>query len=159
VGASYFKLGDHNAICYVCGFERKASELLLRWDGVYVCKEDWEPRQPQDFVRGVPEEQAPDWTQPEVPPEWAGAIVPPVSNIVVGTPDIYVDGVLQTVGVNYTILLPDGVITFTSPPAANSTIAWTGVWLDNASVSKSYTLFPLYIATGFTTVYSIYGGQ
>lgn len=156
---SYFKLGDRNAICYVCGFERKSSEMLLRWDGVYVCKDDWEMRHPQDFVRGVPEEQAPEWTQPEQPPVFAGPEEPPIANIVVGTPDIFVNGVLQTVGVNYTIQLPEGVITFIATPSANSVIAWTGTWLDNASVSKSYTLYPLYIATGFTKIYQIYGGQ
>jgi len=63
----YFKLGTNNAICYVCGFKRKASEMRLRWDGVWCCKEDWEIRQPQDFVRGLPEETAPDWTQPDPP--------------------------------------------------------------------------------------------
>lgn len=156
---SYFKLGDRNAVCYVCGFERKASEMLLRWDGVYVCKQDWEPRHPQDFVRGVPEEQAPDWTQPEGPIEFAGPEEPPVSNIVVGTPDIYLNGVLQTAGVNYTITLPQGAITFTTTPAANSVIAWTGTWLDNSSFEKSYTQYPLYTATGFTRIYQIYGGQ
>jgi hypothetical protein len=153
---SYFKLGERNAVCYVCGFERKSSEMLLRWDGVYVCKQDWEPRQPQDFVRGTPEEEAPEWTQPEVI-QFAGAAPTPVANIVVGTPDIYVNGVLQTVGVDYTITLPEGVITFTVAPASGATIAWTGTWKDNASFSKSYTLFPLYTATGFTTVYPIYG--
>src|ERR1700722_10779095 len=65
---TFFKLGDYNAICRVCGFKRKASEMRLRWDGVYVCEQDWEIRQPQDFVRGLPEEVAPEWTQPEPPP-------------------------------------------------------------------------------------------
>jgi len=30
-----------------------------------VCEDDWEPRQPQDFVRGVADYQAPPWTRPE----------------------------------------------------------------------------------------------
>ena len=29
------------------------------------CKEDWEIRQPQDFVRGVPDTQIAPWTRPE----------------------------------------------------------------------------------------------
>lgn len=157
MAGSYFKLGDHNAICYVCGFERKSSEMLLRWDGVYVCQDDWEPRHPQDFVRGVPEEQAPDWTQPEPPDQFAGAAPTPTANIVVGTPDIFVNGVLQTVGVNYTITLPQGVVTFLSTPAAGAVIAWSGTWKDNAGFSKAVTQYPLYTATGFTTVYPIYG--
>jgi hypothetical protein len=30
-----------------------------------VCREDWEPRQPQDFVRGVADQQAVPWSRPE----------------------------------------------------------------------------------------------
>lgn len=30
-----------------------------------VCKEDWEPRHPQDFVRAKADIQAPMWTRPE----------------------------------------------------------------------------------------------
>jgi len=29
------------------------------------CKDDWEIRQPQDFVRGVPDTQITPWTRPE----------------------------------------------------------------------------------------------
>lgn len=63
----FYKKGDWNAICDVCGFKRKASEMKQRWDGVMVCEEDWEPRQPQDFVRGVPDTQSVAWTRPETP--------------------------------------------------------------------------------------------
>ena len=152
----YFKLGTHNAVCYVCGFKRKADEMLLRWDGVYVCKEDWEIRQPQDFVRGLPEETAPPWTQSESPPVLQSS-AEPLTNIVVGTPSIYVNGNLMTSGVDYTISLPEGIVTFTVAPTANSIIAWSGTWLDNANTQTTYTQYPLYQATGFTTVYNIYG--
>lgn len=30
-----------------------------------VCSGDWEPRQPQDFVHGVADKQAPPFTRPE----------------------------------------------------------------------------------------------
>jgi hypothetical protein len=30
-----------------------------------VCEGDFENRQPQDFIRGVPDYQAPKWTRPE----------------------------------------------------------------------------------------------
>lgn len=57
--------GDWNAICDVCGRKMKASQLKKRWDGVMVCSVDWEPRHPQDFVRGVADFQAPVFTRPE----------------------------------------------------------------------------------------------
>lgn len=61
----YYLSGDHNAICDVCGREFKASRLVKRWDGFMVCREDWEPRHPQDFVRAKADLQAPQWTRPE----------------------------------------------------------------------------------------------
>jgi len=57
--------GDWNAICDVCGRQMKASALRQRWDGLKTCQDDWEPRQPQDFVRGVADYQAPPFTRPE----------------------------------------------------------------------------------------------
>lgn len=47
VGGSY----SYNIICQVCGFKYKAHEIKKRWDGIYVCKYDWEPRHPMDFFR------------------------------------------------------------------------------------------------------------
>lgn len=42
---------DYSALCDVCGFKMKASELRKRWDGFMVCQEDWEPRNILDFYR------------------------------------------------------------------------------------------------------------
>jgi hypothetical protein len=67
----YLKLGDWNAVCYQCGRKKKAGELWKYWEGYYVCPEHWEVRQPQDFVRGVPDTQTPPWTQPMPADEWA----------------------------------------------------------------------------------------
>lgn len=50
-----FILGDSNAICDVCGFKHKASQLQKRWDGAMVCRADWEPRHPQDQLTARPE--------------------------------------------------------------------------------------------------------
>lgn len=44
--------GDFWRICQVCGFKYRSSETSRRWDGLFVCREDFEPRHPQDFVRG-----------------------------------------------------------------------------------------------------------
>lgn len=62
--ADHLDLGDWNAVCFQCGRKRKASTLLQHWQGYYVCPEHWEARQPQDFVRAVPDVQTPPWTQP-----------------------------------------------------------------------------------------------
>lgn len=62
--ADYLALGDWNVVCYQCGRKRKASTMKKHWQGYYVCPEHWEPRQAQDFVRTVPDQQTPPWVQP-----------------------------------------------------------------------------------------------
>lgn len=59
-------LGDWNSLCQVCGMKYKASDLIRRWDGLYVCQADWEPRHPSDFFR-TPRvvEQAIPWNTPD----------------------------------------------------------------------------------------------
>lgn len=59
----YLKLGDWNARCGWCGFKFKAGELRLDWKGFYKCTSCWEPRQPQDFVKGVEERMGVPWAQ------------------------------------------------------------------------------------------------
>lgn len=61
--ADYFALGDWNAICDQCGRKRKGSTLRLQWNGLWVCPEHWEPRQPQDFVKAVPEHPTPPFVR------------------------------------------------------------------------------------------------
>lgn len=53
--ADYLSLGDWNAVCAQCGTKYKASELQKHWTGDWWCYRCWEPRQPQDFVRGIKE--------------------------------------------------------------------------------------------------------
>lgn len=61
---TYLRLGDWNAICDVCGQKYKASQLYKRWDGLMVCKEDWEVRHPQDFIKPIKERNSVPWTRP-----------------------------------------------------------------------------------------------
>lgn len=62
--ADYYEDGGWNARCSMCGFKRKASQLVRNWQGQWRCREHDEPRHPQDFVRAVPDVQTPPWTQP-----------------------------------------------------------------------------------------------
>lgn len=57
--------GDWNAICDVCGFKFKASQMKKRWDGLMVCHEDYEPRHPQDLIRVRGDRPDVPWTRPE----------------------------------------------------------------------------------------------
>lgn len=57
--------GDWKAICDICGRVYLGSQLRKRWDGFMACPDDWEPRQPQDFVRGIVDTQVPPYVRPE----------------------------------------------------------------------------------------------
>ncbi len=50
--------GDHWVTCDRCGFDVRSSRARKTWDGLVVCPDDWEPRHPQDFVRGREDRQA-----------------------------------------------------------------------------------------------------
>lgn len=65
---TWFVSGDWNAICDVCGFRYKASQLRKRWDGLMVCTHDWEPRHPQDFIKPIKERIGVPWTRPNPEP-------------------------------------------------------------------------------------------
>lgn len=72
---SYYKNGDFNAICDFCGKKFKASKLKKTWDGYMVCPRDWEPRQPQDFVRGVEDDSSTPFSKPEATATFVAAAV------------------------------------------------------------------------------------
>lgn len=63
--ANYYKDGDWNFSCDLCGAKEKASRGVKTWDGFYVCQWHKEERNPQDFVRGVKDDPSPPWTRPE----------------------------------------------------------------------------------------------
>lgn len=48
---NFFKSGDWNITCDVCGKKIKASESKHRWDGFIVCSDDFETRHSLDFIR------------------------------------------------------------------------------------------------------------
>ena len=60
---------DHWFTCDVCGFDYRASTGKFRWDKMWVCREDWETRQPQDFVRGRKDKITPNQPLRPVPLE------------------------------------------------------------------------------------------
>lgn len=57
--------GRNWAICDRCGHIFRADELKREWTGALVCKDDWEPRHPQESVRGRKENVIPPVVNPE----------------------------------------------------------------------------------------------
>jgi len=68
--ADFWKEGEWLAICDICGFKYHSGSLKRRWDGLMCCQKDWNPRQPQDFVRSYSDPKALPWTRPEGEPEY-----------------------------------------------------------------------------------------
>ena len=68
--ADYYRSGTYNGICDRCGSKFKFSDLKLEWDGLYVCTANgcWEPRQPQDYVKGVMDDMSVPVSRPDQPP-------------------------------------------------------------------------------------------
>lgn len=62
--ADFYAPGEWNIVCYQCGRKRKSSQIVKNWQGFYVCPEHNEPRQPQDFVRSIPDVQTVPFAQP-----------------------------------------------------------------------------------------------
>lgn len=65
--ADYWEAGSWNAYCSMCGRKRKANQMVRNWQGMYRCPEHDEPRQTQDFARGVPENIGVPWAQEPQP--------------------------------------------------------------------------------------------
>jgi len=93
---SRYDSGDWIADCDVCGRKYKASALSERWDGLMCCDDDWEIRQPQDFVRGVPDTQIAPWLRPEPPDQFItfaftppAVVIPALTTVTIATLPIY----------------------------------------------------------------------
>lgn len=76
--ADRFELGDWNIACSMCGRKLKASEAVKNWAGMWRHPKCNEPRQPQDFVRGVPDIQTPAFTQDESDNDIQVSVVLPI---------------------------------------------------------------------------------
>lgn len=51
--ANYYKRGGWNIQCQRTGFKIKNTQARREWNNLVVRRQSWEPRHPQDFVRGV----------------------------------------------------------------------------------------------------------
>ena len=66
--ADFYKSGEFNFTCDLCGRKEKSGRAMFTWQGLYVCKHHREARNPQDFLRGVKDNQTTPWSRPWQPP-------------------------------------------------------------------------------------------
>lgn len=77
---TYFRLGAWKAQCDRCGFHYHNTQLRREWTGLMVChgpgtNDCWEPRNTQEYIRGVKDQQAPPWTRPAPDAKFTTAII------------------------------------------------------------------------------------
>lgn len=65
--ADFYKSGDWNFYCHLCGAKQKSSMAMKTWDGFYVCRHHKAMRNPQDKLRGVREIQGLPWSTSRTP--------------------------------------------------------------------------------------------
>jgi hypothetical protein len=63
---------DYKVKCDLSGAIYFASECRLRWDGLFVHKSLWSPRNPQDKIKIHTEENRPPIVRPEAEPTFIG---------------------------------------------------------------------------------------
>ena len=80
--ADYYKAGSFNAICSTCGFKFKSTKMKTDYYGNIVCSGCYDPRHPQEFVRGTTDEQKTPWVSPEAPDTFVPevAVLIPINN-------------------------------------------------------------------------------
>jgi hypothetical protein len=86
--ADFYKDGVNNVICDQCGKKYKSDALFEQWDGIWTCRKCWDYRNPQEYLKGVVDNTAPQLSRPQAPntfTEGAEALplpppTPPASN-------------------------------------------------------------------------------
>jgi hypothetical protein len=69
----YYKPGSFYRICDRTGFAFRAERTQSEWQGLIVSRKVWEIRQPQDYVRGVPDDQTVPYARPRSPNPFVGS--------------------------------------------------------------------------------------
>lgn len=69
--------GTWNICCQRTGFRVPSSEIRMEWDGLLVWKRVWEVRQPQDYLRGIPDNESVPFGNPMQPPVFINRTISP----------------------------------------------------------------------------------
>lgn len=68
----HFRMGSFYRVDDRTGFPERAEDTQMEWNGLIVSRRVWEARQPQDFVRGVSDDQTVPYARPRSPNTWVG---------------------------------------------------------------------------------------
>lgn len=70
----HFKMGSFYRIDDRTGFAQRAENTRQEWQGLIVDTKVWEARQPQDLVRGMPDDQSVPDARPLAPAVYVGPV-------------------------------------------------------------------------------------
>lgn len=62
--ADFYAPGEWNLVCSMCGRKMKSSEAVKNWQGMWRHRRCNDTRQPQDFVRVLPDRETVPFAQP-----------------------------------------------------------------------------------------------
>ena len=62
--------GDWTVVCDVSGFRVLASETRKQWDNSIAWERVWTARQPQDYLRGIPDNMTVPFSRPKTDPNF-----------------------------------------------------------------------------------------
>lgn len=68
VPGSFYRIDDRT------GFKVRAEKTKAEWTGLIVRDQSWEPRQPQDFVKGVRDDQSVPFPRPRQTDKFQGPL-------------------------------------------------------------------------------------
>lgn len=119
-----YRGGTFLRTCDRSGFVTKAPNTKQEWTQAIVERRFWEARQPQDFVRGVKDDQTVPQARPQPPPIFVGPIFTTLSqNAALGATFLYLASVAGiTASDKVGVMLDSGIVFNTSivgPPASN----------------------------------------
>lgn len=92
------------------GFAVRAERTRKEWTGLIVADRLWEPRQPQDLVQGVQDQQAVPEPRPIPPPIWTGPLFAQLTQAAaIGDLVLYVNSVSPfSIGDDIYVMLDSG---------------------------------------------------
>lgn len=104
--------GDFYRICDRTGFKVRAKRTRKEWTGLIVRDQSWEPRQPQDFVTGVRDDQSVYDPRPRSVDAYEGELISSLSaDADAGSINISIQNTSRMFpGDNIGVMLDDGIL-------------------------------------------------
>lgn len=106
IAGSFYRKDD------ISGFPQHAEKTQKMWNNLYATGTIWNPRQPQDLVKGVKDNQSVLDARPLPPDQFAGPVYIQLSeSAAIGATHIYVESLVGLrVGTTVGIMMDTGVL-------------------------------------------------